>query len=98
MGRRHGGSGGPLCGRLHQSQSRHPSDRHLGRTTGSERSVELLGGGGGAMRPRGSVIRLVVERKMTAPRTEERQVPVGQPPQPLIPLSLSWDWWDVSVC
>lgn len=43
-------------------------------------------GGGGVMRPRGCVIRLVVERKMTAPRTEERQVPVGQ--QPLIPLGV----------
>lgn len=35
--------GGPLCERVHQSRSRHPSDRHLGRTTG-ERSVELGGG------------------------------------------------------
>lgn len=50
------------------------------------------------MKPRGSVIRLVAERKMTAPRTEERQVLVGQRPQPLIPLGLHRDWWDVSVC
>lgn len=55
-------------------------------------------GGGGVMRPRGSVIRSVVERKMTAPRTEERQVPVGRRPQPLSPPGLRWDWWDVSVC
>lgn len=33
--------------------------------------------GGGVMRPRGSVIRLVVERKMTAPRTGDRQFPGG---------------------
>lgn len=86
-----------------------PSDRHLGRTTGrTERSVELGGdveggmqeegeGEGGVMRPRGSVIRSVAERKMTAPRTEERQVPVGQRPRPPTPLGLYGDWWDVSV-
>ncbi|KAI9521741.1 hypothetical protein NQZ68_003896 [Dissostichus eleginoides] len=80
-----GGGGGALCERLHQSRSRHPSDRHLGRTTGREER----GAGGGVMRPAGSVIRSVAERKMTAPRPEERQVPVGRRPQPLCPLGLT---------
>lgn len=78
MERRHGGRGGPLCGPLHQSQSRHPSDRHLGRTTGREvhgTGTGVAGDAGGAMRPWGFVISLVVERKMTAPRTGDRQFP-----------------------
>lgn len=101
MRRRHGGENGegcPLCGQLHQSQSRHPSDRHLGRTTGKEMRGAEEGGRGGVMRPQGSVIRLVVERKMTALRTEERQFLVGERPQPPIPLGLHGDWWDMSVC
>lgn len=39
------------------------------------------------MRPRGSVIRLVAERKITALRTEMRQVSMGQRSRPLSPGS-----------
>ncbi|CAG5921096.1 unnamed protein product [Menidia menidia] len=60
-----------------------------------ERGAWSVEGRSGVMRPRGSVIRLMVERKMTAPGTEIRQVSMGQRPRPLAPLGVHVDWWDV---
>lgn len=53
------------------------------------------GEGGWGDEASGSVIWLLVEKEAGAPRTEERQIPVGQ--QPFTPLGVEWDWWDVSI-